>query len=71
VHLKAQDLFDNAFESFFLNLDWRLLEAMSTFHFEPKFLKSLVWEAQSNGISSTSLEDLVSALTESESTELV
>jgi hypothetical protein len=64
-------LFDNPLESFFLILIWRLLEAMSTFHFEPKFLKSSVWEAQSKGISSASLGDLVLAHTASESTELV
>jgi hypothetical protein len=38
LHLKAQDLFDNPLESFFLILIRRLLGAMSTFHFEPKFL---------------------------------
>jgi hypothetical protein len=36
-----------------------------------KFLKRSVWEAQSKGISSTSLEDTVSAHTASESTRLV
>jgi hypothetical protein len=35
--LKAQNFFDNPLESFFEILIWRLL-AMSTFHFEPKFL---------------------------------
>jgi hypothetical protein len=36
-----------------------------------KFLKWSVWDAQSKGISSTSLKDTVSAHTASESTKLV